>query len=54
MTHKLKSETFSQKIEHFGGVTCFPLTPLFSFVTFHLKVLRLFQNTSFDACLESI
>ena len=36
MTHKLKTETFSQKIEHFGGVILLPLTPLFSFVTFHL------------------
>ena len=37
MTHKLKTETFSQKIEHSGGVLCLPLTPLFGFVTFHLK-----------------
>ena len=37
MTHKLKTETFSQKIEGSGGVTVLPLTPLFSFVTFHLK-----------------
>ena len=36
MTHKLKTETFSQKIEHSGGVILLPLTPLFSFVTFHL------------------
>ena len=37
MTHKLETETFSQKIEHSGGVILLPLTPLFSFVTFHLK-----------------
>ena len=37
MTHKLKTETFSQKIECSGGVIVLPLTPLFSFVTFHLK-----------------
>ena len=37
MTRKLKRETFSQKIEHSGGVIVLPLTPLFSFVTFHLK-----------------
>ena len=37
MTHKLKTETFSQKIEHSGGVILLPLTPLFSFVTFHLN-----------------
>ena len=30
MTHKLKSETFSQKIEHSSGVILLPLTPLFS------------------------
>ena len=33
MTHKLKTETFSQKIEHSSGVSFWPLTPLFSFVT---------------------
>ena len=37
MTHKLKTETFSQKIEYSGGIFFWPLTPLFSFVTFHLK-----------------
>ena len=37
MTHKLKTETLSQKIEYSGGVVFWPLTPLFSFVTFHLK-----------------
>ena len=37
MTHKLKTETLSQKIKHSGGVILLPLTPLFSFVTFHLK-----------------
>ena len=40
MTHKLKTETFSQKIDHSGGVILLPLTPLFSFVTFHLKRWR--------------
>ena len=43
MIHKLKTETFSQKIEHSGGVIVLPLTPLFSFVTFHLKS----ENNSF-------
>ena len=37
MTHKRKTETFFQKIEHSGGVIVFPLTPLFSCVTFHLN-----------------
>ena len=37
MTHKLKTETFSEQIEHFGGVIVFALTSLFSFVTFHLN-----------------
>ena len=37
MTHKLKTEMFSQKIEYSGGVFFWPLTPLFSFVSFHLK-----------------
>ena len=37
MTHKLKTEIFSQKIEYSGGVFLWPLTPLFSFVSFHLK-----------------
>ena len=37
MTHKFKTETFSQKIEYSGGVFFGTLTPLFSFVTFHLK-----------------
>ena len=37
MPHKLKTETFSQKIEHSGGVILLSLTPLFSFVTCHLK-----------------
>ena len=37
MTHKLKTKLFSQKIEHSGGVFFWPLTPLFSFVTFHLN-----------------
>ena len=34
-----KTEKFSQKIEHSGGVIVLPLTPLFSFVTFHLNQL---------------
>ena len=38
MTHKLKTEMFSQKIEHSGGVFFWPLVPLFSFVSFHLKM----------------
>ena len=37
MTHKLKTEAFSQTIERSDGVIVLPLTPLFSFVTFHLK-----------------
>ena len=37
MKHKLRTETFSQKTEHSGGVIVLPLTPLFSFVTFHLN-----------------
>ena len=37
MTHTLKTEMFSQTTEHSGGVILLPLTPLFSFVTFHLK-----------------
>ena len=37
MTHKLKTETFSLQIVHSGGVIFLPLTPLYSFVTFHLK-----------------
>ena len=44
MTHILKTETFSQQIEHSGGVIVLPLTPLFSFVTFHLKRF----NTLYD------
>ena len=32
-----KTETFSQKIEHSGGVIILPQIPLFSFVNFHLK-----------------
>ena len=39
MTHKLKTEMFSQKTEHSGGVILLPLTPLFSFVTFHLNII---------------
>ena len=37
MTHKLKTEMFSQRIEYSGGVFFWPLTPLFGFVSFHLK-----------------
>ena len=40
MTHKLKIETFSQQIEHSGGVIVLPMTPLFSFVTFHLNYVE--------------
>ena len=40
MTHKLKTEMFSQKIEYSGGVFFWPLTPLFSFVSFHLNVKK--------------
>ena len=35
MTHKVKKETFSQKIERSDGVIVLPLTPLFSFVFLH-------------------
>ena len=31
---------FSQKIEYSGGVFFWPLTPLFSFVSFHLNVYK--------------
>ena len=43
MTTKLKTETSSQKMEYYGGVIVLPLTPLFSFVTFHLnkRILRM-------------
>ena len=46
MTHKLKTEMFSQKIEYSGGVFFCPLTPLFSFVSFHLKarVFPIYKN----------
>ena len=44
MTHKLKTETFPQKIKHSGGVCFGPITPLFSFVTFHLKPNNLLIN----------
>ena len=40
MTHKLKTETFSQKIEGSGDVIVLPLIPLFSFVTFHLNLKK--------------
>ena len=44
MTHKLKTETFSRKIERSGRVIVLPLTPLFSFVTFHLNVTAVLPN----------
>ena len=44
MTYKLKTETFSQKIEHSGGVIVLPLTTLFSFVSFHLKYFLAEKN----------
>ena len=49
MTPKLKTETFSQKSERSGGVIVLPLTPLFSFVTFHLKeeVPKMRHNRTF-------
>ena len=50
MTHKLKTETFSQKIEHSGGVMFLPLTPLFSFVTFHLKWGNCYKHKSAFIC----
>ena len=37
MTPKPKTELFSQMIENFGSVIFVSLTPVFSFVTFHLK-----------------
>ena len=46
MTHKLKTEMFSQKIEYSGGVFFWPLTPLFSFVSFHLKQMTSSHITS--------
>ena len=42
MTHKLKTEMFSQKIEYSGGVIFWPLIPLFSFVIFHLNYIIFF------------
>ena len=53
MTHKLKTETFSQKIENSGGVIFLPLAPLFSFVTFHLKSMY-FQNVCKIYCRKDI
>ena len=44
MTHKLKTEMFSQKIEYSGGVFFWPLTPLFSFISFHLKCVTKQHN----------
>ena len=57
MTHKLKTETFSQKIEYSGGVFFGPLTPLFSFVTFHLKsafedISNVFRQTGIDILIN--
>ena len=43
MTHKLKTEMFSQKIEYSGGVFFWPLTQ-FSFVSFHLNYSQIVQN----------
>ena len=48
MTHKLKTEMFSQKIEYSGGVFLWALTPLFSFVSFHLKFV-LYSIVAFKA-----
>ena len=50
MTHKLKTEMFSQKIGYSGGVFVWPLTPLFSFVSFHLKHRCPFHDTVY--CLD--
>ena len=49
MTHKLKTEMFSQKIEYSGGVFFWPPTPLFSFVSFHLNPV-----TDRTACPRSL
>ena len=48
MTHKLKTETFSQKIEHSGGVIVLPLTPLFSFFTFHLNYFLILDSPNWE------
>ena len=48
MTHKLKTEMFSQKIEYSDGVFFWPLTPLFSFVSFHLK----YANYVITLCVD--
>ena len=40
MTHKRKTETFSHKTEHSGGVIFLPLTPLFSFVALKEKTYK--------------
>ena len=53
MTHKLKTETFSQKIENSGGVIVLPPAPLLSFVTFHLKSMY-FQNVCKIYCRKDI
>ena len=51
MTHKLKTETFSQMIEHFGGAIFLSLISLFSFVTFHLKSGGMGGKTFFNCVL---
>ena len=39
---------FSQKIEYSGGVFFWPLTPLFSFVSFHLKGKEITQAGAYN------
>ena len=46
MTHKLKTETFSRKIELSDGVIVLLLTPLFSFVTVHLNSRKVLKASS--------
>ena len=53
MTHNLKTEMFSQKIEYSGGVFFGPLTPLFSFVSFHLKYMVYFAQVHGVLCLST-
>ena len=52
MTQKLKTETFSQKIEYSGGVILLSVTPLFSFVTFHLKQINQ-DKLDFSDCVRA-
>ena len=47
MTYKLKTEMFSQKIEYSGGVFFWTLTPLFSFVSFHLNFVSVAKAQTF-------